>query len=678
VKSRITVKPKYLILITLTLALILMTITVWDIVEGKRDIYKAKEEEAFSLLRTVQMASENVFISNLEVEKLIKEKLMNTAYFIAKEEKTSEMNANKIKKTALESGIEHIIFYSPAGTKLFSNNDNDSTDFSLNKLYRKEVDSLNAGIYDYFVFGMINDQNGDEHLSVIQRRYPPNSGYIVVSISSEKLLEFRKKIGIGNLLQKIADTDEIIYVAIQDDNGIMTANSAVDELTSFSGDSFLSGVISGNHFVSRQIEFKGEKIFEAVKPFIVNNETMGIIRIGLSLKPVDILINRTIIRSIAISFLLLLTGGVLLIVITDKQNISLLKDEYRKIQTYTGNILDNMSDGVIASDGNGKINLMNPAAEKILGFSKGEAVGLYCSEIIKDSECIIDKAIKTNMPVTLAENLIQTINNKNIILGGNADIVRNDDGSINTIVAVIKDITIQKHNEEVKKRNEKLSAMGELAASVAHEIKNPLNSIGITVQRFEREFLPNTNGDEFPGMIKIMKSEIERVSSIIDQFLTFAKPRKTELKKIESSELMKEVYGLFYNRALRDNINFLINTKEASINADSSLLKQALINIVQNAFESVVSGGKIKMESQIHKGTIVISISDNGAGISDENIGKIFNLYYTTKQTGSGLGLSIVNQIIAEHNGNISVDSKPGEGTNIILKIPLSKNGTKV
>jgi signal transduction histidine kinase len=213
---------------------------------------------------------------------------------------------------------------------------------------------------------------------------------------------------------------------------------------------------------------------------------------------------------------------------------------------------------------------------------------------------------------------------------------------------------------------------------VAHEIKNPLNSIGITVQRFEKEFLPNTNGEEFPGMIKIMKSEIERVSSIIDQFLTFAKPRKPELKKIESSELLKEVYGLFYSRALKENINFLINTKEASINADSSLLKQALINIVQNAFESVVSGGEIKMESQIHNGTLVIRIIDNGAGISDDNIGKIFNLYYTTKQTGSGLGLSIVNQIIAEHDGNISVNSKPGKGTNIILKLPLSKNRTKV
>jgi two-component system, NtrC family, sensor histidine kinase HydH len=677
-KSRITVKPKYLILITLTLALILLIITISDIVEGEKDIYNAKEEEAFSLLRTVQMSAENVFISNLEVEKLIKEKLMNTAYFIVKEEKTAEMNSDKLKKISNESGIDHIIFYSPNGTKIFSNANNDSTDFNLKEVYKDEIDSLIAGIYDYFIPGTINDQNGEEHLSVIQKRYPSNSGYIVVSISSEKLLEFRKKIGIGNLLQKIADTDEIVYVAIQDEKGIITANSVIHDLSSFSDDSFIASALTDNKFISRKIDFNKEKIFEAVKPFKVNNELMGVIRIGLSLKPVDILIKRTIIRSAAISFLLLLTGVVLLIVITDKQNISLLQDEYRKIQTYTGNILDNMSDGVIACDMKGKINLMNPAAEKILGFSKGEAVGLYCSEIIKDSECIIDKAIKSNMPVSQSENLIQTISDKRIILGGNADIVRNDDGSINTIVAVIKDITEQRNIEETQKRNEKLSAMGELAASVAHEIKNPLNSIGITVQRFEKEFLPNNNGEEFPSMIKIMKSEIERVCSIIDQFLVFAKPRKPELKKIESSELLKEVYGLFYSRALKENINFLINTKEARINADSSLLKQALINIVQNAFESVVSGGAIKMESQIYNSALVINITDNGSGISDKNIGKIFNLYYTTKQTGSGLGLSIVNQIIAEHRGNISVDSKPGEGTNIIIKLPLSKNGTKV
>jgi two-component system, NtrC family, sensor histidine kinase HydH len=677
-KSRITVKPKYLILITLTLSLILLIITISDIVEGEKDIYKAKEEESYSLLRTVQMSAENVFISNLEVEKLIKEKLMNMAYFIVKEEKTGEMNSNKLKNICNESGIDHIIFYSPYGNKLFSNINNDSTDFNLRELYKEEIDSLNAGVFDYFIIGTINDQNGDEHLSVIQKRYPPNSGYIVVSISSGKLLEFRKKIGIGNLLQKIADTDEIIYAAIQDDKGIITANSVITELSSFSGDPFLLTALSDNKFISRKIDFNKEKIFEAVKPFKVNNELMGVIRIGLSLKPVDILIKRTIIRSAAISFLLLLTGVVLLIVITDKQNISLLKNEYRKIQTYTGNILDNMSDGVIATDGKGKINLMNPAAEKILGFSKGEGVGLYCNEIIKDSECIIDKSIKSNMAVSQSEILIQTINDKKIILGGNADIVRNDDGSINTIVAVVKDITLQRNIEETQKRNEKLSAMGELAAGVAHEIKNPLNSIGITVQRFEKEFLPNANGEEFPGMIKIMKSEIERVSSIIDQFLTFAKPRKPELKIIESSDLLKEVYDLFHSCALKDNINFLINTKEASINADSSLLKQALINILQNAFESVVSGGEIKMKSQIDNRTLVISIIDNGAGISDENIGKIFNLYYTTKQAGSGLGLSIVNQIIAEHNGNISVESKPGEGTNITIKIPLSDNEKKV
>ena len=655
-----------------------MIITALDIVEGKRDIYKAKEEEAFSLLRTVQMAAENVFISNLEVEKLIKEKLIHTAYFVVKEEKTTRMNSTKIKKIAEESGIEHIIFYAPSGKKLFSNNDKDSVDFRIKDFYSPEIDSVNAGIYDYFITDYLKDQKGVEHLSVIQKRYPPNPGYILVSISSAKLLEFRKNIGIGNLLQKISATDEIVYVVIQDDKGILTANSVIDELKSFSADPFLSDVLSVNHFVSRTITFNGSKIFEAVKPFRVKNDIMGVIRIGLSLKPVDNLINRTILRSVAISFLLLLTGAVLLIVITDKQNISLLKDQYRKIQTYTGNILDNMSDGVIATDGKGKISLMNPAAEKILGFSKGKAIGLYCSEIIIGSECIIDKAIKSNSHVSYSEILIQTITNKKFISGGNADIVRNDDNSINTIVAVIKDVTLQNIIEETQKRNEKLSAMGELAAGVAHEIKNPLNSIGITVQRFEKEFLPDTGMEEYLGMIKIIKSEITRVSRIIDQFLAFAKPGKPELRIIESEELLKEVHNLFYSRAVNDNITFQLNTQKALINADISLLKQALINIVKNAFEAVPAEGQIKIESYAQNGNAIICITDNGTGILEENIRKIFNLYYSTKETGSGLGLSIVNQIVAEHDGNISVDSLPGKGTNITLKFPLISTGIKV
>ncbi len=671
-KLSITVKPKYLILITLTLAIILTIITILDIVEGEKDIYQAKKDEAFSLLRTVQKSGENVYISNREVETLIKEKLINDAYFIANEEKLKNLSSASIKKISEETGIEHINIYNEKGEKIIALNNKDDLGPDLIKNYKEELDSVNAGVFDYFVPGLLKDVNGLEHYSAVQKRYPPNKGFLVVSISSEQLLEFRKRIGIGNLFGKIADTEEIIYLAIQDENGIITANSVIDELSSFSADPFLSTVLTNKQFASRVFEFKGNKIFEAIKPFRVNDELIGVIRIGLSLKQVDNLIKRTIIRSVAISFLLLLMGVALLIVITDKQNLSLLKDRYRTIQTYTGNILNNMSEGVIATDGSGKIHLMNPSAEKILGFNQGEAIGKYCGEIIKDSECIIEKAIKRNGAVEYTEILIHTITNKSIIIGGSADIVRNEDGSINTVVAVIKDVTLQKNIEEAQKRNEKLNAMGELAAGVAHEIKNPLNSIGITVQRFEKEFVPDTDREEYLEMIKTMKSEIERVSGIINQFLTFARPPKIELKEVASDELLKAVYNIFLSRSIKDKISFTFNTVQGIISADYTLLKQALVNIVQNAFEAVQEGGAVNIESYRENSNLIIIVSDSGPGIPEESLSKIFNLYYTTKPTGSGLGLSIVNQIVTEHNGFIKVESNKGEGTKFILQIPLT------
>jgi two-component system, NtrC family, sensor histidine kinase HydH len=671
VKFPLTVRPKYLILISLTLAVILFLVTILDITEGRKDINQSKTDEAYSLLRTVQKSAENVFISNTEVENLIKEKLVDAAYFIAEKEMNGKINSANLGKIAGEIGIEHIAFYSADGKPDIAN---DNIKFNIKKDFKPELDSVNAGVYDYFFPGLLYDQDGAEHFSVVQKRYSPGKGYLIISISSGELLEFRKKIGIGSLFQNIAGTEEIIYLVIQDENGIITASHGIDELSSIEGDVFLAASLENQKFASRETDYRGKKIFEAVNPFFVNGEPTGIIRIGLSLEQADNLVNRTILRSIVISSLLLLTGIVLLIVITDKQNLALIKDENRKIQTYTGNILNNMSEGVLAADKNGKINLMNPMAEKILGLLPGEAIGLYCSEIINNSDCIIERAIKLNAGVEYSETLIRTKKGKEIILGGTADIVRNEDGTINTVVAVIRDVTLQRSIEESQQRNEKLSAMGELAAGVAHEIKNPLNAIGITVQRFEKEYLPAEGEEEYRDMIKMMKSEVERVSSIINQFLTYSRPRKVKLLSVQSDELLKDVYNTFYSRSVKDNVNLDLNTVDAGINADYSLLKQALINIVQNAFEAVSAGGTIKIESVKEDSKLAVIITDNGAGIPAENLGKIFNLYFTTKQAGSGLGLSIVNQIITDHNGSIKIESLPGEGTKFIVSIPLIKD----
>ncbi|MDP4117090.1 MAG: histidine kinase dimerization/phospho-acceptor domain-containing protein, partial [Bacteroidota bacterium] len=630
-KLPLSVKPKYLVLISSTLALILLIITVLDIVEGEKDFYRAKSDEAQSLLRAVQKAGENVYTSNMEVENLITEKLINTAYFISRIELNEKLTIPSLNHISASTDIEHIELYSKDGKKILSNTNTAQTDIDLQKLFPQEIDSLNSAYYDYFVPGLLQDTKGINHFYLIQKRNTREGGFIALSIASDKLLDFRKRIGIGKLFQKIADTEEIEYLVIQDNKGIITASSTINELSSIANDSFLASSLQNKSIESRIIEFNGTKVFEAVKPFTVDNEIMGIIRIGLSLKSVNSLVQRTIIRSIAISFLLLLTGIIVLILITVRQNFSLLKDEYRKIQTYTGNILANMSDGVIAADGKGIITLMNPSAENIFELKPGEAIGKTCDDIISEPQSLIDKVLGTNQPNDFWEHSVITKNEKHIIIGGSVSIIRNEDESINTVVAVIRDLTAQKASDEVQKRNEKLTAMGELAAGVAHEIKNPLNSIGITTQRFEKEFLPAEDKEEYLSLIRTMKSEVNRVSEIINQFLKFAKPPRINLNQISSKELLSEIYNSFQSRAARDNVKLSIDAEDVTVNADSSQLKQAIINIVQNAFESITGRGVIAIESYAEKEDLIIKISDTGSGISEAELGKIFNLYYTTK-----------------------------------------------
>jgi two-component system sensor histidine kinase HydH len=214
--------------------------------------------------------------------------------------------------------------------------------------------------------------------------------------------------------------------------------------------------------------------------------------------------------------------------------------------------------------------------------------------------------------------------------------------------------------------------MGELAGSVAHEIKNPLNSIGITAQRFEKEFTPVSESEEYLELVKTMKSEVTRVSGIINQFLKFAKPPKINKQRINIKDFITDVYKSFESQAINNKVKFHYKCEDIEANLDAGLMKQALVNLLQNAFDAVDKDGQINLESYRNNDNLIVKISDNGKGISSDEMNKIFNLYFTTKSNGTGLGLSIVNQIITEHNGSIKVDSKVNNGTTFTIEIPLT------
>jgi signal transduction histidine kinase len=247
---------------------------------------------------------------------------------------------------------------------------------------------------------------------------------------------------------------------------------------------------------------------------------------------------------------------------------------------------------------------------------------------------------------------------------------KDEEGKDNYII-VINDVTEARKLEEESKRKEKLSAMGELASGVAHEIRNPINAIGMIAQRLDKEFKVQNDSEEYHNITSLLRNEVTRINKIISQFLGYAKPLDIQIKKINSKEYFDDIYRLFIDQAKQKQVELIkLSNQSFEMHVDPELIKQSLMNLIQNAIDAVVKNGIVEINYFKKENDLLIEISDNGKGVPEDMRGKIFDLYFTTKPEGTGLGLSIVQKIIMEHKGTIDVTSDLNEFTKFKIKIP--------
>ncbi len=234
-----------------------------------------------------------------------------------------------------------------------------------------------------------------------------------------------------------------------------------------------------------------------------------------------------------------------------------------------------------------------------------------------------------------------------------------------------------KEMEDRVQRAERLSSLGHLAAGVAHEIRNPLNAIGIGLQRLKREFLPQdeTKKEEYVSFTELIFKEIRRVNGIIEQFLTLSRPFQLDPKPSSLQELVKNIVTLFQGEAASRGITLHteIAPEPPLIDMDGERLTQAIINIMKNGIQAMDEGGILRIETRSLKNRVEVVISDSGAGIPADQMEKIFNYYYTTKKDGVGLGLPIAHRIIEAHGGQLNVESQVETGTKVTITLPIQQ-----
>jgi len=225
---------------------------------------------------------------------------------------------------------------------------------------------------------------------------------------------------------------------------------------------------------------------------------------------------------------------------------------------------------------------------------------------------------------------------------------------------------------------ERLSALGQLAAGVAHEIRNPLNAVSMASQRLKRDFVPadEDKAREFQSLAGVIRDEIRRLNGIIEEFLTFSKSRRLEFHDYPVTDVLQKIVNLIREEATAKNIDIRTHwsTDGAIISMDMDKLQQALLNIIKNAMESMDGKGVIDITvTQKTKDKISIKVSDTGCGMTSNEVKRIFSPEYTTKEKGLGLGLPLAHEIVRGHSGEILVFSEQGSGTTFEIILPAEK-----
>lgn len=667
------VKPKYVILVSVVIALTMIISAYFELTRSKEELYHLLEEFAHNMLYTVDISSENTVISDQEIENLLTVHLLGVARNVAMLENISGLSDELLVKIADDNDIYRINVFDEKGNKVYTNYREESAHSSLKPKYSPldYIAPILKGDTDEVVIGLKEARFEEgSRFAVAVKRPPPKKGAIIVNLDAESYLEFREKTGFGKMILDIGSSDAVAYVVLQNENEIIAANKPVEQLSAFSDDYFLKESYEKDTLLTRIFSFEDKDLLEAVKPFKVEGEKSGLFRIGLNMDEIHSLENRMFRRIIIMSLVLLVIAVAVISFIISNQNLKIISKEYKKVQTFTGNILENLSQSVITIDENNAITIFNKNAEELFGINSQNAIGKKANEVFASSFKNVEDLFHSKKEIKDEEFEIVLDSAERKLINANSVIIYGSGKNIDSYTLVLKDITELKQMEKHIQQKEKLSAMGELASGVAHEVRNPLNTINMIAQRFEKEFVPKIESEDFKTITNVLKSESERVENIVRQFLRFAKPPKLNIEKINARDFLGEIRNLALIDANSKNIEFIMEIKNDSVlNIDREQMKQALMNLIKNSAEATKQGGRIDFIFKTRRGKNIFEIADNGCGIPKENLNKIFNLYFTTKSSGTGLGLSIVQQIISQHDGTIYVESSENKGTKFVIEI---------
>ena len=371
----------------------------------------------------------------------------------------------------------------------------------------------------------------------------------------------------------------------------------------------------------------------------------------------------------------------------DSVNLGILVQRLARERKMQETVFNTIQDGVIVIDSDGVVQYANDAALGLIGL-KGNDIGVtrlwkMVPDLAKSIDLETVTGEKKSAPVLSREIELNYPDHRVVrlyMVPIDAQVGHDDSGAY---VIVLSDVTEERVSMEERLESERIDSIVRLAAGVAHELGNPLNSLTIHLQLIERKLknlAKQQDATNLAESLQVCQGEVERLDGIITHFLKAIRPQKLELNELDLLGLVEDVLRVqeaeLSNRKLEVKVE--VSDDLPIILGDRDQIKQAFFNLIKNAMEAMQPSGSLRILARCDDDYVYLQFVDNGSGISEEDLSKVFQAYYTTKEEGHGLGMMIVERIMREHGGHINIESRKEAGTAITLQFPQQHRRTRL
>ena len=546
-------------------------------------------------------------------------------------------------------------------------------------------------------------------------------------------------------VDQVATEADVVYAVVLDADGKVAAHSRHPERVGLllRGDAHERAAGATEPLTQEMVTSAGVAVYDFAIPVIVDERKWGTVRLGLSKTRMDAEIRRTGLELGALTLVTLLLGGMAAALVARRiarpvqqlaegaaaiargelnqriepstadeigrlaaafndmaaqllhQRTALEEahgglrrqfEELADLKSYTDNILGSLTSGIVTIDLDGRVVTLNPTAELLTGFFRGEAAGRYCTELFAHTPEISDlltETLASRAPIASVPLTLRRRNGTTLPIEFSTAPLKGGEGKDLGVIGVFRDVTLVRRLESDLRRSDRLAALGTLAAGLAHEIKNPLTSLLTFSRHLDRKFDDPNFRERFGSVVP---RELERINGIVERLLELARPSRMSFTLVRLPELIDRALELYVDQFDDRRVEVVREYARdvPPIQADKDALYRVFVNLVANALDAMPRGGRLTVRAS-WAGTgdpvppahwrptsrVKVEVEDTGVGIEPSENDRIFNPFYTTRDSGTGLGLALAHKIVQDHGGVISFQSARGRGTTFTIVLSL-------